>query len=57
VNTWRRADLDHAPFTIDEFKLGETQKEADMIETFARGLTAFPDHVKSCDRQGAVQTE
>ena len=30
--------LDHAPFAIDEFELGETQKEADMIETFARGL-------------------
>jgi hypothetical protein len=32
------APLDHAPFAIDEFELGETQKEADMIETFARGL-------------------
>ena len=30
--------LDHAPFAIDEFELGETQKEADMIKTFARGL-------------------
>src|SRR6202035_799844 len=32
------AALDHAPFAIDEFELGETQKEADMIKTFARGL-------------------
>jgi len=32
------APLDHAPFTIDEFELGEAQKEADMIETFAGGL-------------------
>ena len=32
------APLDHPPFAIDEFELGETQKEADMIETFARGL-------------------
>jgi hypothetical protein len=27
------AALDHAPFTIDEFKLGKAQAEADMIET------------------------
>jgi hypothetical protein len=32
------APLDHAPFAIDEFELGETQKEADMIKTFAPGL-------------------
>jgi hypothetical protein len=25
------AALDHAPFAIDEFELGEAQKEADMI--------------------------
>ena len=29
------AALDHAPFAIDEFEFGETQQEADMIETFA----------------------
>ena len=29
------APLDHAPFAIDEFELGEAQKEADMVETFA----------------------
>jgi hypothetical protein len=34
------AALDHAPFAIDEFELGETQEESDMIETFARGLAA-----------------
>jgi hypothetical protein len=33
------APLDHAPFAIDEFELGETQKEADMIKTFARCLS------------------
>ena len=27
------AALDHVPFTIDEFKLGKAQEEADMIET------------------------
>src|ERR1700737_4832441 len=32
------AALDHAPFAIDEFELGEAQKEADMIEPLARGL-------------------
>jgi hypothetical protein len=32
------AAFDHAPFAIDEFELGETQQEADMIETFMRGL-------------------
>src|ERR1700732_3232293 len=32
------APLDHVPFALDEFELGETQKEADMIKTFARGL-------------------
>ena len=26
------------PFAIDEFELGEAQKEADMIEPLARGL-------------------
>ena len=30
--------LDHAPFTIDEFKLGKAQEEADMIETLAGGF-------------------
>src|ERR1700735_910849 len=29
------AALDHAPFAIDEFEFGETQQEADMIETLA----------------------
>ena len=29
------AALDHTPFAIDEFEFGETQQEADMIETFA----------------------
>jgi hypothetical protein len=32
------AALDHAPFTIDEFKLGKAQEEADMIETLAGGF-------------------
>src|ERR1700732_452884 len=32
------AELDHAPFAIDEFEFGEAQKEADMIEPLARGL-------------------
>src|SRR3977135_2193134 len=32
------AAFDHAPFAIDEFELGEAQKEADMIEPLARGL-------------------
>jgi len=32
------AALDHAPFAIDEFELGEAQQEADMIEPLARGL-------------------
>jgi hypothetical protein len=30
------APLDHAPFAIDEFEVGETQQEADMIKTFWR---------------------
>ena len=34
------AALDHAPFAIDEFEFGETQQEADMIETFACRLVA-----------------
>src|ERR1700704_879733 len=32
------ATLDHAPLAIDEFKLGEAQEEADMIETLVGGL-------------------
>src|ERR1700730_17523431 len=32
------AALDHAPFAIDEFEFGETQQEADIIETLARRL-------------------
>src|ERR1700716_147036 len=32
------AALDHAPFAIDEFEFGETQQEADLIETFAGHL-------------------
>jgi hypothetical protein len=32
------AALDQAPFTIDEFKLGEAQEVADMIETLAGGF-------------------
>ena len=32
------AAFDHAPFAIDEFELGEAQKEADMIEPLAGGL-------------------
>ena len=36
------AALDHAPFATDEFEFefGETQQEADMIETFACRLAA-----------------
>jgi hypothetical protein len=34
------APLDHAPFAIDEFELGEAQKEAGMIEPLARGSAA-----------------
>src|ERR1700732_5337567 len=38
--TTRGADaaFDRALFAIDEFELGEAQKEADMIEPLARGL-------------------
>jgi hypothetical protein len=32
----KEVTLDHAPFEIDEFKSDEAQKEADVIETFAR---------------------
>jgi hypothetical protein len=32
------AALDHAPFTINEFELGEAQEEADMIKTLTRRL-------------------
>src|SRR3977135_972391 len=33
------AALDHAPFAIDEFELGEAQKEADMIEPPSRAAS------------------
>jgi hypothetical protein len=32
------AALDHAPFTIDEFKFGEAQEKTYMIETLAGGF-------------------
>ena len=32
------AALDHAPFAIDEFELGEAQKIAVMVEPLAGGL-------------------
>jgi hypothetical protein len=32
------AALDHAPFAIDAFELGETKEEADMIEPLTSGF-------------------